>query len=257
MNRAGSRRAFTLIELLVVIAIIGILASLLMPVFLRAREGSRRSYCTNNLHQFALALASYGISTNGATPPWLSVLYPDYVDSLKSYLCMDDNTRGQEGGKPSYDPQQFPETDDNAQCEARAEAKQLRNPAVPGCSYLSEFCAAECSWWKGGDWADFDRNGFVSWREAKETEKRGITGVDENGNLLYSTSDDPEDPHRAFGGHVPIVRCFWHTLENVNLDSPKQVVLNLACEHNEIYVSTADRDGWKFLRSKGQEQSGK
>ena len=35
------RRAFTLIELLVVIAIVGILASILFPVFARVRENAR------------------------------------------------------------------------------------------------------------------------------------------------------------------------------------------------------------------------
>ncbi|RYZ85206.1 MAG: prepilin-type N-terminal cleavage/methylation domain-containing protein, partial [Proteobacteria bacterium] len=42
------RAAFTLIELLVVIAIIAILASILFPVFARARENARRSSCMSN-----------------------------------------------------------------------------------------------------------------------------------------------------------------------------------------------------------------
>ena len=41
--RRFARRGFTLIELLVVIAIIAILASILFPVFARARE--KRSVC--------------------------------------------------------------------------------------------------------------------------------------------------------------------------------------------------------------------
>jgi prepilin-type N-terminal cleavage/methylation domain-containing protein/prepilin-type processing-associated H-X9-DG protein len=64
--RQGVRRAFTLIELLVVIAIIGILASILFPVFGRARENSRRASCQSNLKQTGLATQQYMADFDGS-----------------------------------------------------------------------------------------------------------------------------------------------------------------------------------------------
>jgi prepilin-type N-terminal cleavage/methylation domain-containing protein/prepilin-type processing-associated H-X9-DG protein len=70
-STTGEKRlnaGFTLIELLVVIAIIAILASILFPVFGRARENARRSACQSNLKQLALSMMQYASDYDDRLP---------------------------------------------------------------------------------------------------------------------------------------------------------------------------------------------
>lgn len=124
-NVTRCKKGFTLIELLVVIAIIAILASILFPVFARARENARRASCMSNLKQMGLAMMQYTqdydecypysySSGMGANPPggswlgttsgdtyptwgWSQLLYP-YHKSLQILLC----PSGVSSGSPDY-----------------------------------------------------------------------------------------------------------------------------------------------------------
>ena len=64
----GKRRAFTLIELLVVVAIIAILAALLLPALVSARDRGRQSVCVNNLRQIGFLAGQYQNDYNGYLP---------------------------------------------------------------------------------------------------------------------------------------------------------------------------------------------
>ena len=94
MNSSASKqRGFTLIELLVVIAIISILASILFPVFARAREKGRQAACVSNVRQIAVAIIMYAqdydeIMTPGAVASamWHDLVYP-YTHNRQLYQC--------------------------------------------------------------------------------------------------------------------------------------------------------------------------
>lgn len=63
-----AKRGFTLIELLVVIAIIAILAAILFPVFMQAKERGRQTTCCSNLKQLTTAMFNYADDNNGLLP---------------------------------------------------------------------------------------------------------------------------------------------------------------------------------------------
>jgi prepilin-type N-terminal cleavage/methylation domain-containing protein/prepilin-type processing-associated H-X9-DG protein len=66
-RRSFRRHGFTLVELLVVIAIIGVLAGLMFPAVMAAREAARRVSCQSNIRQLSTGLAGF-VTVNNCYP---------------------------------------------------------------------------------------------------------------------------------------------------------------------------------------------
>ncbi len=91
-----SRRAFTLVELLVVISIIAVLVGLLIPAVNAARESGRRTKCTNNQYQMAMAVIRHNDS-NGYVPGWRNAMvctgttiYPSWSVAVLPFMEQND-----------------------------------------------------------------------------------------------------------------------------------------------------------------------
>jgi prepilin-type N-terminal cleavage/methylation domain-containing protein len=68
--RRAAQRGFTVLELLVAIAIIGLLAALLLPALMAAREAARRTACSNHLRQLGTAFQLHHDRTGELPVAW-------------------------------------------------------------------------------------------------------------------------------------------------------------------------------------------
>ncbi|MBQ7502670.1 type II secretion system protein [bacterium] len=75
-------QGFTLIELMIVIAIIAVLAGIMIPNFVKAREESLRTAAIENMKSIGTALEMYAADNAGCYPVQLKKLTPDYLKAI-------------------------------------------------------------------------------------------------------------------------------------------------------------------------------
>jgi prepilin-type processing-associated H-X9-DG protein len=79
--------AFTILELLVAISVVGVLISLLLPAVLYARESSRRTVCSNQLHQIGLAMHQHHNWRERLPPAWrVAADRPEFAYGWAAFL---------------------------------------------------------------------------------------------------------------------------------------------------------------------------
>ncbi len=116
-------KGFTLIELLVVIVMMGVLAILVFPIFVKAREAARRSVCLSNVKNVALAIQMY-LADND------DVLWPgECSETALDYFC-----KGPGGGQP----------DDRCLTDKRM--ARWANPYLRGPVILDEYVKSRDVW---------------------------------------------------------------------------------------------------------------
>src|SRR5688500_15269335 len=100
MIQTGRRRThgYTLLELAVVIGIVTLLASMILPVIMKARSSARVAQCTSNLRQIGQALAMFDLDVDRDYEN-----YPDrmthlhklkYTSDFRIFLCPNDASKG-------------------------------------------------------------------------------------------------------------------------------------------------------------------
>ena len=78
--KTSRKGGFTLVEIMIVVAIIGLLATIAIPNFVKARDTAKMNACINNLRQIDGAVQTWALETKQADNTQVE------FDQIKGYL---------------------------------------------------------------------------------------------------------------------------------------------------------------------------
>jgi prepilin-type N-terminal cleavage/methylation domain-containing protein/prepilin-type processing-associated H-X9-DG protein len=102
MSHQRGPGGFSLIELMIVLSIITILAGLILPTVVAARERARQTTCLSNERQLGVGILLYGQDYDESLPPgtvkndgkgWAGQVFP-YLRNANILICPDDDQKG-------------------------------------------------------------------------------------------------------------------------------------------------------------------
>ena len=214
-NVTKIRAAFTLIELLVVIAIIGILASLLLPAFARAKKKAKMTQCISNFRQIGVGVSLYTINHTDYFPP-------TYVKEVNGdQKC----TAFGLGGKDprSDDLRCFPTANVRPLAEYMRAIESFHCPedmgihTVPCADPTLEALKPSC-WESAG--CSYNYNIYIPWaryyrtRYPLEGGTRSLGGNQTSWvpkpSLFILVNEPPARSYEVVGGSPPCVFTHWH-----------------------------------------------
>ena len=98
----GYRNGVTIVELAVVVSVFLAMLVVLAPFVRMAKQHVHRVECATNLMHISLGLHAYAADHEGAFPPDLKSLYPDYVSEEAYFDCPETKRHGT-AANPDYD----------------------------------------------------------------------------------------------------------------------------------------------------------